>query len=183
MSTCAACGHVNSPAARFCQACGVPLGGGLGERRKVVSVLFCDVVGSTALAESSDPEAVRALLARYFAVMRRIVESYEGSVEKFIGDAVMAVFGVPAAHEDDALRACHAAVEMREAFAGLGVEGRIGVCTGEVVTGTTERLATGDALNVAARLQQAAQPGDVLIAEATFALVVDAVDVEPLEPL
>src|SRR4051794_11726870 len=183
MLACAACGHVNSPAARFCQACGVPLGGGLGERRKVISVLFCDVVGSTALGESTDPEALRALLARYFGRMRGIVESYGGSVEKFIGDAVMAVFGVPVVHEDDALRACRSAMEMREAFAGLGIEGRIGVCTGEVVAGTEERLATGDALNVAARLQQAAQPGEVLIADATLALAGDAVDVEPVEPL
>ena len=104
-------------------------------------------------------------------------------MEKFIGDAVMAVFGVPAVHEDDALRACRAAVEMRDAFPELGVEGRIGVNTGEVVTGTEERLATGDAVNVAARLEQAAQPGEVLIGEATLALVRDAVEVEPVEPL
>ena len=159
------------------------LGGGSGERRKVVTVLFCDVVGSTALGESTDPEALRALLARYFARMSGIVERHGGSVEKFIGDAVMAVFGVPAVHEDDALRACRAAVEMREAFAGLGIEGRIGVCTGEVVTGTEERLATGDALNAAARLQQAAQPGEVLVAEATVGLAGGAVDVEAVEPL
>ena len=152
MTVCGECGHVNSDAARFCEPCGAALGGGSGEHRKVVSVLFCDVVGSTALGESTDPEALRALLARYFELMRGIVERHGGSVEKFIGDAVMAVFGVPAVHEDDALRACRAAVEMREAFAGLGIEGRIGVCTGEVVTGTEERLATGDALNVAARL-------------------------------
>ena len=148
-----------------------------------MSVLFCDVVGSTALGESTDPEALRALLARYFDRMKGVVERHGGSVEKFIGDAVMAVFGVPVVHEDDALRACRAAVEMREAFAGLGIEGRIGVSTGEVVTGTEERLATGDALNVAARLQQAAAPGEVLIAEATRVLVGDAVDVEPVEPL
>jgi len=180
---CGGCGHENGPAARFCETCGVPLAGGSEERRKVVSVLFCDVVGSTALGESTDPEALRALLARYFERMREIVESHGGSVEKFIGDAVMAVFGVPLVHEDDALRACRAAVEMREAFAGLGIEGRIGVCSGEVVTGTAERLATGDALNVAARLQGAAPPGEVLIAEATRVLAGDAVDVNPVEPL
>ena len=146
-------------------------------------MLFCDVVGSTALGESKDPEALRALLARYFDRMKGVVERHDGSVEKFIGDAVMAVFGVPVVHEDDALRACRAAVEMREAFAGLGIEGRIGVSTGEVVTGTEERLATGDALNVAARLQQSAAPGEVLIAEATRVLVGDAVDVESVEPL
>jgi len=151
--------------------------------RKVVTVLFCDVVESTALGESVDPEALQGLLARYFERMKAIVERHGGSVEKFIGDAVMAVFGVPAVHEDDALRACRAAVEMREAFPELGVQGRIGVNTGEVVTGTEERLATGDAVNVAARLQQAAAPDEVLIGEATLALVRAAVDAEPVEPL
>jgi class 3 adenylate cyclase/tetratricopeptide (TPR) repeat protein len=180
---CANCGHENSGAARFCEACGAVVGGVSSERRKIVTVLFCDVLGSTALGESTDPEAVRALLARYFERMRAIVERHGGSVEKFIGDAVMAVFGVPAVHEDDALRACRAAVEMREAFAGLEIEGRIGVSTGEVVTGTEERLATGNAVNVAARLEQAAQPGTVLIGQPTLALVCDAVEVERVEPL
>jgi class 3 adenylate cyclase/tetratricopeptide (TPR) repeat protein len=152
-------------------------------QRKTVTVLFCDVVGSTALGESVDPEALQALLARYFERMKAIVERHGGSVEKFIGDAVMAVFGVPAVHEDDALRALRAAVEMREAFPALGIEGRIGVNTGEVVTGTEERLATGDAVNVAARLQQAAQPGEVLVGEPTRRLARDAVDVEPVAPL
>ena len=118
-----------------------------------MTVVFCDVVGSTALGEQTDPEALRALLARYFERMRAIVESHGGTVEKFIGDAVMAVFGVPLVHEDDALRACRAAVEMRDALPGLGIQGRIGVNTGEVVTGTEERLVTGDAVNVAARLR------------------------------
>src|SRR3954470_492045 len=95
--------------------------------RKVVTVLFCDVVGSTALGESIDPEALQGLLARYFERMKAIVERHGGCVEKFIGDAVMAVFGVPTVHEDDALRACRAAVEMRDAFPGLEIEGRIGV--------------------------------------------------------
>src|SRR6266566_9229057 len=120
-------------------------------QRKVVTVLFCDVVGSTAPGESVDPEALQGLLARYFERMKGIVESHGGSVEKFIGDAVMAVFGVPVVHEDDALRACRAAVEMRDAFAELGISGRIGVNTGQVVTGKGETLATGDAVNVAAR--------------------------------
>src|SRR6266568_3454427 len=180
---CANCGHENSDAARFCEACAAALGRGSGERRKVVSVLFCDVVGSTALGESTDPEALRALLARYFDRMRGVIERHGGSVEKFVGDAVMAVFGVPAVHEDDALRACRAAMEMREAFAELGINGRIGVNTGEVVAGTEERLATGDAVNVAARLEQAAQPGELLIGEATLALVRDAVVTEVVEPL
>src|SRR5437762_11562653 len=112
-------------------------------QRKAVTVPFCDVTGSTALGESVDPEALRGLLARYFKRMKAIVERHGGTVEKFIGDAVMAVFGVPVAHEDDALRACRAAVEMREVLPELDVEGHIGVTTGEVVTGTEERLATG----------------------------------------
>src|SRR5690349_491763 len=134
----------------------------VGALRKVVTVMFCDVVGSTALGESVDPEALQGLLARYFERMKGVVESHGGSVEKFIGDAVMAVFGVPVAHEDDALRACRAAVEMRDALPELGLDARIGVNTGEVVTGTAERLATGDAVNVAARLEQAAAPGTIL---------------------
>jgi class 3 adenylate cyclase/tetratricopeptide (TPR) repeat protein len=151
--------------------------------RKVVTVLFCDVVGSTALGETVDPEALQALLAGYFERMKAIVESHGGSVEKFIGDAVMAVFGVPQVHEDDALRACRAAVEMRAAFPELGVQGRIGVNTGEVVAGTEERLATGDAVNVAARLQNAADPDEILIGEATLELVRGAVEIEPVELL
>ncbi|HKU55438.1 MAG TPA: adenylate/guanylate cyclase domain-containing protein [Gaiellaceae bacterium] len=145
--------------------------------RKVVTVLFCDVVGSTALGESVDPEALQALLARYFERTSGIVESHGGIVEKFIGDAVMAVFGVPVTHEDDALRACRAAVEIRGAFSELGVRGRIGVNTGEVLAGTEERLATGDAVNVAARLEQAAEPGEVLIGAETLGLLGGAVEV------
>ena len=153
------------------------------EVRKTVTVLFCDLTGSTALGEHTDPEALRALLGRYFERMSGIVESHGGTVEKFIGDAVMAVFGVPHAHEDDALRACRAAVEMRDALPTLGIKGRIGVNTGEVVTGTAERLVTGDAVNVAARFEQAASPGEVLIGETTHELVQGAVDAEPVEPL
>ena len=148
-----------------------------------MTLLFCDVTGSTALGESVDPEALRALLARYFERMKAIVEHHGGTVEKFIGDAVMAVFGVPVAHEDDAMRAVRAAAEMRDALPDLGVQARIGVNTGEVVTGTEERLATGDAVNVAARLEQAAGPGDVLIGAPTLTLVREGVEVEPVEPL
>jgi class 3 adenylate cyclase/tetratricopeptide (TPR) repeat protein len=152
-------------------------------QRKTVTVLFCDVAGSTALGESTDPEALRALLAGYFERMAEIVERHGGTVEKFIGDAVMAVFGVPAAHEDDALRAVRAAAEMRDALPELSVEARIGLNTGIVVTGTEERLATGDAVNVAARLEQAADPGEVLLGEPTLALVREAVEVEAVAPL
>jgi len=178
VAACPACGK-ELPAGEFpfCPFCAASLTGGGREQRKTVTAVFCDVTGSTALGESTDPEALRALLARYFERMKGVVESHGGSVEKFIGDAVMAVFGVPAAHEDDALRACRAAIEMRDAFPELGIAGRIGVNTGEVVTGTEERLATGDAVNVAARLEQAAQPGEVLIGKATLALVREAVDV------
>ena len=147
------------------------------EQRKTVTVVFCDITGSTELGESTDPETLRGLLARYFERMSGIVEAHGGSVEKFIGDAVMAVFGVPVTHEDDALRACRAAVEMRDALPDLGVAGRIGVNTGEVVAGTAERLVTGDAVNVAARLEQAAQPGEVLIGAETLRLVRAAVSV------
>ena len=153
------------------------------EQRKTVTVLFCDVTGSTSLGESVDPEALRGLLARYFERMKAIVEGHGGTVEKFIGDAVMAVFGVPVLHEDDALRAVRAAVEMRDALPELGLQARIGVTTGEVVTGTEERLVTGDAVNVAARLEQAAPPGEVLVGAPTLALVGDAAEVEPVEPL
>src|SRR5262249_931894 len=152
-------------------------------QRKTVTVVFCDVTDSTALGERTDPEALRALLARYFEQMQAIVESHGGTVEKFIGDAVMAVFGVPAAHEDDAARACRAAGGMRDAFAGLGIEGRIGVNSGEVVAGTEERLVTGDPVNVAARLEQGAEPGGVLIGASTFALARGAVVVEEVDPL
>ena len=185
MLICASCGRENPVGAGFCHGCGAGLAATAVPRevRKTVTALFCDVTGSTALGESTDPEALRALLARYFERMKAVVESHGGTVEKFIGDAVMAVFGVPAAHEDDALRACRAAVEMREAFTGLGIEGRVGVNTGEVVAGTEERLATGDAVNVAARLEQAAEPGEVLIGGATLALVRGAVVVEAVEPL
>jgi class 3 adenylate cyclase len=182
--TCASCGRDNPAGARFCNSCGASLAvASHHEVRKTVTVLFCDLSGSTAMGERTDPEALRTLLARYFERMKAIVESHGGTVEKFIGDAVMAVFGIPAAHEDDALRACRAADEMRDALQELGIVGRIGVNTGEVVTGTSERLATGDAVNVAARLEQAAPPGELLIGEATHALVHEAVVADPVEPL
>jgi class 3 adenylate cyclase/tetratricopeptide (TPR) repeat protein len=150
------------------------------EYRKVVTVLFCDIVGSTALGESLDPEVLRARLGRYFDEMKTIVERHGGTVEKFIGDAVMAVFGVPQLHEDDALRAVRAAVEMRSALPELGIEARIGVNTGEVVVGTAERMATGDAVNVAARLEQSAGAGEVLLGPETAQLVRDAIETEEL---
>jgi class 3 adenylate cyclase/tetratricopeptide (TPR) repeat protein len=183
---CASCGRASKGDFRFCPYCAAPLEAVAPprEQRKTVTVVFCDLTGSTALGESIDPEAFRALLGRYFERMKGIVEAHGGSVEKFIGDAVLAVFGVPVAHEDDAVRACRAAIGMRDAFPELGIQGRIGVNTGEVVTGSGEqRLATGDAVNVAARLEQAAEPGEVLVGKPTLLLVRDAVEVEALEPL
>jgi class 3 adenylate cyclase/tetratricopeptide (TPR) repeat protein len=154
------------------------------EQRKVVTIFFCDLVGSTALGESTDPEVVRARLARTFEELRAILERHGGSVEKFVGDAVMAVFGIPVAHEDDALRAVRAAAEMRQAIAAHGLEARVGINTGEVVVGGAgQTLVTGDAVNIAARLEQAADSGEILIGAQTRALVRDAVSVDPLEPL
>jgi class 3 adenylate cyclase/tetratricopeptide (TPR) repeat protein len=150
------------------------------EQRKVVTVLFCDVKGSTALGESLDPEALRVVMGRYFDVARIAIERHGGTLEKFIGDAVMAVFGVPTVREDDAFRAIRAAQELRDA---VEIDVRIGVNTGEVVTGSGDSLVTGDAVNVAARLEQAAAPGEVLIGAETYALVRDAVDVELLPPV
>jgi len=195
VSVCEACGHENPAGASFCNACGAPLAvsDGSAERRKTVTVLFCDVIGSTALGERLDPESLRRVLARYFDVARVAVERHGGVVEKFIGDAVMAVFGVPQVHEDDALRAVRAAEELRGALERLNAElereygtklaVRIGVNTGEVVTGTEERLATGDAVNVAARLEQAAEPGEILIGHDTLGLLRDRVSIEPIAPL
>ena len=146
------------------------------EQRKVVTVLFCDLVGSTALGESTDPEALRARMRRYFEDLRVILERHGGTVEKFVGDAVMAVFGIPVSHEDDALRAARAAAEMRQAIAEHGLEARIGINTGGVVVGGEgETLVTGDAVNVAARLEQAATAGEILIGAETRLLVRDAV--------
>ena len=147
MSDCAACGHELPEDAKFCLECGAPVATTVPsrEQRKTVTVLFCDVAGSTELGESTDPEALRAVLARYFERMKKIVERHGGSVEKFVGDAVMAVFGVPVVHEDDALRACRAAVEMRDALPELGIRGRVGLNTGEVVTGTAARWRSSSA--------------------------------------
>jgi class 3 adenylate cyclase/tetratricopeptide (TPR) repeat protein len=194
MATCPSCGVENREEARFCDSCGAPLAAEPArESRKTVTVLFCDVTGSTALGERIDPESLRNVMARYFETAKEAIERHGGTVEKFIGDAVMAVFGVPVVHEDDALRAVRAAADLRGALGPLNedlerrfqtrLQLRTGVNTGEVVTGTEERLATGDAVNVAARLEQAAQPGEILLGEETLRLVRGAVEAEPVAPV
>lgn len=185
---------MNPDSARFCSACGAGLAATAArEVRKTVTVVFADVTGSTALGEQLDPESLRRVMARYFEAARDCLERHGGTVEKFIGDAVMAVFGVPTVHEDDALRALRAAAELRDSLVslndelereyGVSLRLRTGVDTGEVITGTEERLATGDVVNVAARLEQAAQPGEILIGEQTRSLSRGAIEAEPVEPL
>jgi class 3 adenylate cyclase/tetratricopeptide (TPR) repeat protein len=198
MAACTNCGQENPDEARFCLKCGTPLQpvGPAREARKVVTVLFSDVIGSTGLGERLDPETLRRVMARYFDEMKAALEAHGGTVEKFIGDAVMAVFGIPMLHEDDALRAVRAALEIRERLGrlnselerdrGIAILIRTGINTGEVVAGdpaTGQTLVTGDAVNVAARLEQAAQPGEILIGEATYRVLRDAVAAEAVQPL
>ena len=152
---CTKCGQTNPDTARFCNGCGSALAAATDApraMRKVVTVLFCDVAGSTALGERIDPEALSAVMAGYYEAMRLVIERHGGTVEKFIGDAVVAVFGVPELHEDDALRAVRAAAEMRAELERMQIPARIGINTGEVVAGA-DSLVTGDAVNVAARLK------------------------------
>ncbi len=194
---CPACGRENAADARFCASCGTNLGAAAEpEARKVVTVLFTDVAGSTALGERLDPELLRRVMWRYFETVQGVLERHGGTVEKFIGDAVMAVFGVPAVHEDDPLRAVRAAAELGDSLAalndelerdhGVRITTRTGINTGEVIVGggaPDQKLATGDAVNVAARLEQAAAPGDVLLGEPTYAAVRDAIQAEPASPV
>jgi class 3 adenylate cyclase/tetratricopeptide (TPR) repeat protein len=199
MQTCANCGEKNPEGARFCLSCGTALTDAAprpSEARKVVTVVFSDVADSTVLGEQLDSELLRRVLSRYFQTVSQVLQHHGATVEKFIGDAVMAVFGIPTVHEDDALRAVRAAVEMRDAVEALNSELevergvrialRTGVNTGEVVAGdpaAAQTLVTGDAVNVAARLEQAAAPGEIILGEATRRLVRDAVRVEPVGTL
>jgi predicted ATPase/class 3 adenylate cyclase len=192
---CPNCEAHNPEQAKFCLECG----GRLvvdeprpREVRKTVTVLFADVVGSTTMGERLDPEAVRHVMTDYFAAMRDVIERHGGTVEKFIGDAIMAVFGVPSVHEDDAIRAARAAVAMREALVALNAERgselrvRTGICTGPVVAGVgpdLPTLVTGDTVNVAARLEQAAAPGEILVGPETTRLVREVAELEVLDPL
>jgi class 3 adenylate cyclase/tetratricopeptide (TPR) repeat protein len=198
MKSCSACGTENPDIARFCLACGAQLAEAVlpQETRKVVTIVFSDLKGSTSLGETLDSEALREVMTRYFDAMRAELERHGGVIEKFIGDAVMAVFGLPRLHEDDALRAVRAAAGMQSALEGLNVDlqrrygvqlsNRTGVNTGEVVAGdptSGQRLVTGDAVNVAARLEQAAGEREVLLGELTYRLVRHNVEVDEVEPL
>ena len=208
-ATCSSCGTELPQGAKFCPSCGTPSAdpaaapaaparqGALSiESRRIVTMLFCDVTGSTAMGERLDPESMRQVMSRYFDEIRRCIEHHGGTVEKFVGDAVMAAFGIPILHEDDAMRAVRAAGDMKVALTALEAElerewdvkiqSRTGVNTGEVVAGDISggsTFATGDTVNVAARLEQACPPGEVYIGETTYRLVRDAVTVEAVEPL
>lgn len=195
--TCVECGAALPGGARFCPSCGTPSSSApVRETRKTVTLLFTDVTGSTAIGEQLDPETYRGVMTRYFTVAREAVERHGGTVEKFVGDAVLAVFGIPDAREDDALRAVRAAAELNRAIAALSAElershdvtlsVRTGVNTGSVVVGSARAggaFATGDAVNTAARLEQAAPPGSVLIGAQTHALVRHAVDSVAVDPV
>ncbi len=202
-STCATCGAGLKPDARFCTTCGTPVGDAGAPRisepdreRKVATLLFADLVGYTSLNEGHDPEIIEAVVGRAFDRLSAEVQRYEGLVEKFAGDAMLAVFGVPTVHEDDAERAVRAAFEMQQAMAELGAqlaaEGRpqlqlrIGIETGEVLanpqraTSERDRIVTGDAVNTAARLEQAAAPGEIVVGPATYAATREVVEYEEL---
>ncbi|MDP9257145.1 MAG: AAA family ATPase, partial [Actinomycetota bacterium] len=194
---CPSCREENPERFRLCGFCGAELPkAAVQEARKIVTLVFADVTGSTALGEQLDPESVRWVMSRFFETAREVLERHGGTVEKFIGDAVMSAFGIPHVREDDALRGVRAAAELRdrlrelghdvEARYGAGIAVRIGVNTGEVVAGDAaagQAFASGDTVNVAARLEQAAASGEVLLGEATLRLVRDAVTVEAVEPL
>lgn len=202
MVKCPACGEENPPKFRLCGYCGAALAPAAPvlparEVRKTVTILFSDLKGSTAIGERLDAEALHEVKERYFQSMAAEITRHGGRIEKYIGDAIMAVFGLPRAHEDDALRAVRAALGMRDALVrvnawlavqyGVVLSNRTGVNTGEVVASddptADQKLATGDAVNVAARLEQAAPENQILLGETTYHLVRDAVTVEQLESL
>ena len=196
MLTCSVCGETGIPSgARFCPRCGSRLSTSptSDEMLKLVTVLFADVVGSTARAEVLYPEDVRALMADFFAVMSQEIRAEGGTIEKFVGDAIMAVFGVPHTHEDDAVRAVRAAQRMHDRLkdwntarpAAERLELRIGLNTGDVIASgaddADQLIVKGDAVNVAARLQQAAAPGTVVLGERTARAVRSQYDLQPVD--
>lgn len=202
MLKCPGCGEDNPPKFRLCGYCGTALAPAaevlpVREMRKTVTFIFVDLKGSTALGESIDTEALHEVKERYFSTMSAQIARHGGRVEKYIGDAIMAVFGLPRTQEDAALRAVRAAAGMQQALEQLNVDlmqrygvtlaNRTGVNTGEVVANddptADQKLATGDAVNVTARLEQAAPENQILIGETTYRLVRDAVEVEPVAPL
>ena len=198
MVICPNCGEENPEKFRLCGFCGTALSPPVApqEVRKLVTILFCDLKGSTSLAETLDSESLREVMGLYFDAMSDAITAHGGTIEKFIGDAVMAVFGLPRVREDDALRAVRAAAAMQSALVelngelerrhGVTLSNRIGVNTGEVVAGDAtagQRLVTGDPVNVAARLEQAAGDYEALLGGLTYRLVRDSVTVEPVEPL
>jgi class 3 adenylate cyclase/tetratricopeptide (TPR) repeat protein len=200
MLSCPRCGEENPERARFCLNCGEPLGAGGGRKeRKFATALFADLVGSTSLAEREDPEVVQSVVGGAFDRLAEEVGRYEGLLEKFMGDAVLAVFGVPQAHEDDPERAVRAAMEMQAVLSelnrGFSAEGkpelamRVGVEAGEVlvdverVSGPRDRMLTGDAVNTAARLQSAGDPGKVLVGAGVYAATKDVIEYRELPAL
>src|SRR5713226_2841929 len=198
MTVCPQCGQENPEIAKFCLACGTPFTAAepSAEERKLITVLFTDIVGSTAKAEQMDPEDVRARLAPYYTRLRAELEAFGGTVEKFIGDAVVALFGAPVAHEDDPERAVRAAMAICAAIEDLNKEDewldlqvRIGVNTGEalVVVGARssegEGMASGDVMNTAARLQSAAPINGILVGAQTYRATRDSIDYAEAEPI
>ena len=191
MITCERCSSESPSGSRFCGACGASLAESSAPpaARKVVTSLFCDIANSTALGENLDPEVLHGLISRYFDDISGTIERHGGTVQKFAGDAVLAVFGFPRLHEDDALRAVRAAAEIQTRLpalaerTGAALKLRTGINTGLVVTDVGRTLVMGDAVNVAARLEQAAAPGEILLGAETLRLVRDAVEVEQLAPL
>jgi class 3 adenylate cyclase/tetratricopeptide (TPR) repeat protein len=199
VSSCPACGEENPERAKFCLECGAALTAAAPprlEERKVVTVLFCDLVGFTAASDASDPEDVRARIRPYHARLRQEIERFGGTVEKFIGDAVMAVFGAPVAHEDDAERAVRAGLRVLEAIEELNADDparslqvRIGINTGEAVVALAARpeegegIVTGDVVNTASRLQGAAPVGGVAVSAQTFRATERVFEWEQLEPV
>lgn len=189
--TCSRCGTSNPPDAQFCLQCGTPLSDAAQVERRVLSVLFADLVASTPLTARLDPERARTIIGEYFAAMREEVERHGGVVEKFIGDAVMSVFGLPRAHEDDPERALRAALAMQARLPALNarlaadLHIRIGISTGEVVAdpravAAGEFMVTGEVVNLAARLQTQAPPDGIVVDERTFLATRPTAQYEPL---